>query len=94
MCSVHWQVYTLHYVACVMAQSHAHCLFSIHVTGTDTIGLVLYAETPLSYVKKTFLARSCMWAGYKTTISGSVGWLDHAFTIDHTSVRLDHTGPP
>ena len=29
-----------------------------------------------------------MWAGYKTTFSELVGWPDHDFTIDHTSVRL------
>ena len=29
-----------------------------------------------------------MWAGYKTTISELVGWSDHDFTTDHTSVRL------
>ena len=82
VCSVHWQVYTLHYVACVMAQSHAHCLFGMHVTGTNTIVLVSCQDPCTLSWEKMFLARSCMWAGYKTTISELVGWSDHDFTTE------------
>ena len=88
VCSVHWQVYTLHYVACVMARSHAHCLLGMHVTGTDTIVLVSCQDPCTLSWEKMILAMSCMWAGYKTTISELVSWSDHAFTTDHTSVRL------